>query len=150
MIKYITVPDTSGAIYVMSCWYTRREMAFRCALLYTGQTLAFCVAGLIAAGKCYPESWISMLTPSCIRYPRRSKRSSRLAMALHRPSPLWSRSSHCRSLRLAGLSSFQNRVCSLVNDRRYADCGCCSNCRRSSIHLYRQSWSSAGIEDDCF
>jgi hypothetical protein len=33
----------------MSCWYTRREMAFRCALLYTGQTLAFCVAGLIAA-----------------------------------------------------------------------------------------------------
>lgn len=33
----------------MSCWYTRREMAFRCALLYTAQTLAFCVAGLIAA-----------------------------------------------------------------------------------------------------
>lgn len=33
----------------MSCWYTRKEMAFRCALLYTGQTLAFCVAGLVAA-----------------------------------------------------------------------------------------------------
>lgn len=33
----------------MSCWYTRKEMALRCALLYTGQTLAFCVAGLIAA-----------------------------------------------------------------------------------------------------
>ncbi|KAJ0372721.1 hypothetical protein COL26b_009065 [Colletotrichum chrysophilum] len=38
-----------AAIYVMSCWYTRKEMALRCALLYTGQTLAFCTAGLIAA-----------------------------------------------------------------------------------------------------
>ena len=37
------------AIYVMGCWYTRKEMALRCAILYTGQTLAFCVAGLIAA-----------------------------------------------------------------------------------------------------
>lgn len=33
----------------MSCWYTRKEMALRCAILYNGQTLAFCVAGLIAA-----------------------------------------------------------------------------------------------------
>lgn len=33
----------------MGCWYTRKEMALRCAILYTGQTLAFCVAGLIAA-----------------------------------------------------------------------------------------------------
>lgn len=33
----------------MGCWYTREEMALRCAILYTGQTLAFCVAGLIAA-----------------------------------------------------------------------------------------------------
>jgi MFS family permease len=67
-VRYVSLPSTSsielissfflgvveaplfpGAIYVMSCWYTRREMAFRCALLYTGQTLAFCVAGLIAA-----------------------------------------------------------------------------------------------------
>lgn len=53
--EYRTTADASGAIYVMSCWYTRREMAFRCALLYTGQTLAFCVAGLIAAGKYYSE-----------------------------------------------------------------------------------------------
>ena len=45
----VEAPLFPGAIYVMSCWYTRREMAFRCALLYTGQTLAFCVAGLIAA-----------------------------------------------------------------------------------------------------
>lgn len=29
--------------------YKRSEMAFRVALLYTGQTLAWCVAGLIAA-----------------------------------------------------------------------------------------------------
>jgi len=33
----------------MSCWYTRKEMALRCAILYPVQTLAFCVAGLIAA-----------------------------------------------------------------------------------------------------
>ena len=34
----------------MSCWYTRKELALRCAILYTGQTLAYCCAGLIAAG----------------------------------------------------------------------------------------------------
>lgn len=45
----VEAPLFPGAIYVMSCWYTRSELAFRCALLYTGQTLAFCVAGLIAA-----------------------------------------------------------------------------------------------------
>ncbi|PSN73539.1 MFS general substrate transporter [Corynespora cassiicola Philippines] len=45
----VEAPLFPGAIYVMSCWYTRKELALRCALLYTGQTLAFCVAGLIAA-----------------------------------------------------------------------------------------------------
>ncbi|KAL0942079.1 major facilitator superfamily transporter [Colletotrichum truncatum] len=45
----VEAPLFPGAIYVMSCWYTRKEMALRCALLYTGQTLAFCTAGLIAA-----------------------------------------------------------------------------------------------------
>lgn len=33
----------------MPCWYIRKEMALRCAILYTGQTLAYYVAGLIAA-----------------------------------------------------------------------------------------------------
>ncbi|OAL07764.1 MFS general substrate transporter [Phaeosphaeriaceae sp. SRC1lsM3a] len=45
----VEAPLFPGAIYVMGCWYTRKEMALRCAILYTGQTLAFCVAGLIAA-----------------------------------------------------------------------------------------------------
>lgn len=45
----VEAPLFPGAIYLMSCWYTRKELAMRCALLYTGQTLAFCVAGLIAA-----------------------------------------------------------------------------------------------------
>ncbi|KAI6383317.1 hypothetical protein MCOR25_000237 [Pyricularia grisea] len=45
----VEAPLFPGAIYVMSCWYTRKELALRCAILYTGQTLAFCVAGLIAA-----------------------------------------------------------------------------------------------------
>ncbi|KAH6695843.1 major facilitator superfamily domain-containing protein [Plectosphaerella plurivora] len=45
----VEAPLFPGAIYVMSCWYTRKELALRCAILYTGQTLAFCTAGLIAA-----------------------------------------------------------------------------------------------------
>lgn len=45
----VEAPLLPGAVYLMSCWYKRSEMAFRVALLYTGQTLAWCVAGLIAA-----------------------------------------------------------------------------------------------------
>jgi sugar phosphate permease len=45
----VEAPLLPGAVYLMGCWYTRREMAMRVAILYTGQTLAFCTAGLIAA-----------------------------------------------------------------------------------------------------
>ncbi|KAM0334494.1 hypothetical protein ACHAQA_001523 [Verticillium albo-atrum] len=38
------------AIYIMSCWYTRKEMALRTAILYTGLVLAMASSGLIAAG----------------------------------------------------------------------------------------------------
>lgn len=34
----------------MSCWYTRRELALRTALLYSGLVLAQAFSGLIAAG----------------------------------------------------------------------------------------------------
>lgn len=34
----------------MSCWYTRKEMAVRTAILYTGLVLAMASSGLIAAG----------------------------------------------------------------------------------------------------
>jgi sugar phosphate permease len=34
----------------MSCWYTRRELALRTAILYSGLVLAQAFSGLIAAG----------------------------------------------------------------------------------------------------
>lgn len=46
----VEAPLYPGAVYVMSCWYTRRELALRFAVLYTGLVLAMAVSGLIAAG----------------------------------------------------------------------------------------------------
>jgi MFS family permease len=39
-----------GAVYLLSRWYTRKEIATRIAILYTGNILATAFAGLIAAG----------------------------------------------------------------------------------------------------
>ncbi|KAH6680022.1 major facilitator superfamily transporter [Plectosphaerella plurivora] len=50
MLGVCEAPLLPGAIYVMSCWYTRKEMAVRCAVLYTGLVLAMASSGLIAAG----------------------------------------------------------------------------------------------------
>ena len=46
----VEAPLFPGAVYVMSCWYTRKELALRYAVLYTGLVLAMAVSGLIAAG----------------------------------------------------------------------------------------------------
>ena len=46
----VEAPLFPGAVYVMSCWYTRRELALRYAFLYTGLVLAMAISGLIAAG----------------------------------------------------------------------------------------------------
>lgn len=43
-------PLFPGAVYLMSCWYTRREFALRVAFLYSGLVLAQAFSGLIAAG----------------------------------------------------------------------------------------------------
>ncbi|KAM0281440.1 hypothetical protein ACHAQH_003563 [Verticillium albo-atrum] len=43
-------PLLPGAIYIMSCWYTRKEMALRTAILYTGLVLAMASSGFVAAG----------------------------------------------------------------------------------------------------
>lgn len=43
-------PLFPGAVYLMSCWYTRRELALRTALLYSGLVLAQAFSGLVAAG----------------------------------------------------------------------------------------------------
>lgn len=43
-------PYFPAAVYLLSCWYTRRELAVRTAILYSGLILATAFSGLIAAG----------------------------------------------------------------------------------------------------
>ncbi|KAF4825309.1 Major facilitator-type transporter hxnP [Colletotrichum tropicale] len=43
-------PFFPGAMYLLSCWYPRKELAFRTAILYSGVLLATAFSGLIAAG----------------------------------------------------------------------------------------------------
>lgn len=43
-------PYYPGAVYLLSSFYTRKEIATRIAILYTGNVLATAFAGLIAAG----------------------------------------------------------------------------------------------------
>ncbi|KAK6338644.1 hypothetical protein TWF696_009455 [Orbilia brochopaga] len=43
-------PFYPGAVYILSIFYTRKEIASRIAILYTGNILATAFAGLIAAG----------------------------------------------------------------------------------------------------
>ncbi|KAJ0332487.1 hypothetical protein COL922a_011465 [Colletotrichum nupharicola] len=50
VLGIIEAPLFPGAVYLMSCWYTRRELALRTALLYSGLVLAQAFSGLIAAG----------------------------------------------------------------------------------------------------
>lgn len=46
-------PYYPGAVYLLSIFYTRKEVATRIAILYTGNILATAFAGLIAAGIFY-------------------------------------------------------------------------------------------------
>jgi MFS family permease len=43
-------PFFPGAIYLLSCWYTKKELALRTAVLYSGLVLATAFSGLLAAG----------------------------------------------------------------------------------------------------
>jgi MFS family permease len=43
-------PFFPGVFYLVSCWYTRKELGFRTAILYSGLVLATAFLGLIAAG----------------------------------------------------------------------------------------------------
>ncbi|GAB7336643.1 hypothetical protein MBLNU13_g10329t2 [Cladosporium sp. NU13] len=45
----VEAPLFPGAIYLLSCWYTRREIAVRVALMSTGVPIANSLSGLIAA-----------------------------------------------------------------------------------------------------
>ena len=46
----IEAPYYPGALYILSIFYTRKEIATRISILYTGNILATAFAGLIAAG----------------------------------------------------------------------------------------------------
>ncbi|KAF4993059.1 hypothetical protein FGRMN_6747 [Fusarium graminum] len=50
VLGIVEAPLFPGAVFLMSCWYTRREFALRVALLYSGLVLAQAFSGLIAAG----------------------------------------------------------------------------------------------------
>ena len=39
-----------GCLYFLSSWYTRKELGFRCAVLYSGSLLSGAFSGLISAG----------------------------------------------------------------------------------------------------
>ncbi|EGP88612.1 uncharacterized protein MYCGRDRAFT_38718 [Zymoseptoria tritici IPO323] len=43
-------PLFPGAVYLLSCWYTRKEIALRIAILYSGLVLAQAMSGILAAG----------------------------------------------------------------------------------------------------
>jgi MFS family permease len=43
-------PFFPGVMFLLSCWYPRRELALRTAVLYSGLILATAFSGLIAAG----------------------------------------------------------------------------------------------------
>lgn len=57
-------PFFLGAFYLLSCWYTRKELALRTAVLYSGLVLATGFSGLLGAsifsvldGKREIEGW---------------------------------------------------------------------------------------------
>lgn len=50
MLGIVEAPFWPGAFYMLSAWYTRKELALRTAVLYSGLVLATAFSGLIAAG----------------------------------------------------------------------------------------------------
>ncbi|KAF9886790.1 hypothetical protein FE257_011167 [Aspergillus nanangensis] len=50
LLGFVEAPFFPGIYYLLSCWYTRKELGLRMAILYSGLVLATAFAGLIAAG----------------------------------------------------------------------------------------------------
>lgn len=50
ILGFTEAPYYSGACYLVSLFYTRKEVATRLAVFYTGNLLASSFSGLIAAG----------------------------------------------------------------------------------------------------
>jgi MFS family permease len=49
-LGFVEAPYFPGCLYFLSSWYTRKELAFRTAMLYSGSLLSGAFSGLIAAG----------------------------------------------------------------------------------------------------
>ncbi|OLN87958.1 putative transporter C1002.16c-like protein 1 [Colletotrichum chlorophyti] len=49
LLGVVEAPFFPGVFYVLSCWYTQKELAFRTAILYSGMLIATAFSGLIAA-----------------------------------------------------------------------------------------------------
>lgn len=49
-LGFAEAPFFPGAFYLLSCWYTKKEIALRTAVLYSGLVLATAFSGLLAAG----------------------------------------------------------------------------------------------------
>ncbi|KUL83718.1 hypothetical protein ZTR_07483 [Talaromyces verruculosus] len=45
----VEAPFFPGAFYLLSCWYTKKELALRTAILYSGLVIATAFSGLLAA-----------------------------------------------------------------------------------------------------
>lgn len=50
MLGLIEAPFYPGAVYFLSCWYTKKELGIRMAFLISGLLLSNAFAGLISAG----------------------------------------------------------------------------------------------------
>lgn len=48
-LGFVEAPYYPGALYILSVFYTRKELATRIAWLYTGQVVSTACSGLIAA-----------------------------------------------------------------------------------------------------
>jgi MFS family permease len=49
-LGFAEAPFFPGAIFLMSSWYTRQELAYRIAWFYSGSSLASAFGGLLGAG----------------------------------------------------------------------------------------------------
>lgn len=50
VLGFVEAAYFPGCLYYLSCWYTRRELALRTGVLYSGSLLSGAFGGLVAAG----------------------------------------------------------------------------------------------------
>ncbi|GAA5859557.1 hypothetical protein JCM8547_006138, partial [Rhodosporidiobolus lusitaniae] len=50
LLGFVESPYFPGALFVLSSWYTKKELAFRTAFMYTGSLLSGAFSGFISAG----------------------------------------------------------------------------------------------------